>query len=119
RSAEASRSFVSAAWRSFVSAAWRSLFPLPRARFSFPGRPRGAELDTARKAARIVTQEIADDFRDLLRRNLPVGARGFVSARERGGNRSRHDVADANVVVPHFLHQRLAERVQPGLPRTV
>src|SRR5262249_10440630 len=82
-------------------------------------RPRGAELDTARKAARIVTQEIADDFRDLLRRNLPVGARGFVSARERGGNRSRHDVADANVVVPHFLHQRLAERVQPGLRRTV
>ena len=42
-----------------------------------------------------------------------------VTAAEAGRDRSRHDVADADVVVPDLLHQRFAERVQPGLRRAV
>ena len=38
---------------------------------------------------------------------------------EPGRHRARHHVADADVVVAHLLHQRLAERVQARLRRAV
>ena len=52
-------------------------------------------------------------------RDLPVGDAALAATAEPGGHRARHDVADADVVVTDFLHQRLAERVQTGLRRAV
>ena len=62
-----------------------------------------------------MAQQVDDDFGDVVRRDLPVGAFRLVAARESGRHRTGHHVADADVVVPNFLHQRFAERVQARL----
>ena len=48
-------------------------------------------------------------------RNLPVSPGVVDPPAEAGRDRSGHDVADPDVVVPNFLHQRFAERVQSRL----
>jgi hypothetical protein len=60
-------------------------------------------------------EQIQHRLRDVVWRELPVGATGIATATEAGGDRTGHDVGNADVVVPHFLHQRLAELVQAGL----
>src|SRR5437870_2214679 len=80
-------------------------------------RPRRTQLDAARKTPRVVVEQVDDDLGDVLRREFPVAAAG--SAGEAGGDRPWHHVADADVVVPHLLHERLAELVEPGFRRAV
>src|SRR5436189_140478 len=69
--------------------------------------------------------ELLEDQRDvhlrLIRETFAsaVGAFHLVAARKSSGDRSRHDVGDADVVVTHFLHQRFTEGVQSGLRRTI
>nr|UXE45183.1 malate dehydrogenase [uncultured bacterium] len=64
-------------------------------------------------------QKADHDISDFIGRYLPIGALRRVAAGEFRRDRTGHHVADANVVVPHFLHQRFAERVQTSLRRAV
>ena len=66
-----------------------------------------------------MTQQIENDFGDVLRRELPgIRLAGCVVVEVRG-HRPRHYDAHANPVVADFLHDRLAERDEPGLRRAV
>src|SRR4051812_347672 len=82
-------------------------------------RPRRPQLDPARQAPRIVREQIEDDLRNVLGGQLPVSLAAAPAVAEPGRHRSRHHVADADVVVANFLHQRFAERVQARLGRAV
>ncbi len=66
----------------------------------------------------VVRHEIDHDLRDVFRAQLPFVA-GIGLSHEVGVHRTGLDVADANAVVPHFLHQRFAERVDGRLRRAV
>src|SRR4051794_25656470 len=116
-SATASRPDAGPSRVSFSSSASRCLSKMDTARLL--SRFRGAHLDTAGEAARILLQQAQNHTGNIVSRNLPVGASSFVAVREAGRDRPRHDVADADVVIAQFLHERLAEAVQAGLRRAV
>jgi hypothetical protein len=58
-------------------------------------------------------------FGDVVGRNLPIRPLRLVTAREAGRDRARHHVADPDVVIAHFLHERFAECIQAGLRRAI
>src|SRR5215207_327219 len=73
------------------------------------------DLDAARQAALVVAEEVYDDARDVLRLKLPGVLLAHRAAAELGVDRAGHDVADLDAVVPHLLHERLAEAVEREL----
>src|SRR6185295_3875398 len=77
------------------------------------GWARRPKLDATRKASRRVADQINDHFRDIVRRELPVSrwTAWRFTAGEAGRDRTRHDIADADVVVTNFLHQSFTEGV--------
>src|SRR5688572_13664366 len=79
---------------------------------------RRTKLDVAREAARVHLEQVADDVADVVGGNLPLGPLGSISG-EIGRHRAGREAGDADVVVPHLLHERFAERVQSGLRRAV
>src|SRR5947207_89284 len=60
-------------------------------------------------------KKIDYDPRDVLRSQLPTLLIARRVAAEFRIHRTRHDVTDLDVVVTHFLHQRLAETVEAEL----
>ena len=66
------------------------------------------------RAARRHQQQVDDHLADVFRLNLPVGPIRRAAAAEPGRNRTRHDVGHPDVVVAHFLHQRLENALRPA-----
>src|SRR5206468_12113063 len=75
-------------------------------------RLRWTQLDATHERAGIESKQVQHHFSDVVRRCLPIrsGLRG--AAGESGRDGTGLDVADTDVVVAHFLHQRFAERIQ-------
>ena len=85
---------------------------------SFLRRFGGPHLDQARKAALVRAHQIEHHLRDIFGPQLPV-VRGIRVPHEVGVHGTRADVAHADAVLPHFLEQHFAERVDAGLRRAV
>src|ERR1044072_1725909 len=73
------------------------------------------ELDTARQAPLVVSEQTDDDARDIFRLELPRALFTHGAAAKLCVDRAGHDVADLDVVVPDLLHERLAEAVEGEL----
>src|SRR5688500_7412948 len=115
-SATARRPFAEPIIVSWTSSASRCLSNAVTS--AFPGRFRGPDLDPAREAPRGMRDQIGDDLGDVRRRELPLVV-AVRSAAELSAHRAWQYAGHTNAIMPHFLHQGFAERVETGLRRAI